>query len=265
MLSLWKVCMTSTASWSEESVWSTRLLDLRESLVFVFTWMGIDTMHTQWISPTFSLLLIEQWKLNLSWTCHVHHTHSRFQHECMRTFMSISRITRLTPFETPTPILNLHDLDQKIWTAAVVTVLVTCTSVKKWCETTDNRPAEPAPSSVANRSHLYLCILSHGIHEWTEETVFGSEQYFSLLQFSPGLLPLVLPIMLMKKLCLIYWSFSPHLWLNAEQCLMKLVEAGWQYDITRYLIRKYIQWQLLPRLPLLEWHLGCDETKQTDF
>jgi len=66
----------------------------------------------------------------------------------------------------------------------------------------------------------------------------------------------------MKNLGLVYWSFSPYIWLGAEQCLMKLVGNS---DITRYLIREYIQWQLLPRLPLLGRHLGCDETKWTNF
>ena len=124
------------------------------------------------------------------------------------------------------------------------------------------QPADPALSWVANRSHLYLCELSSSIHELTARTMFGSEQHFPLLQFSPGTLPLIRPVMLMKNLDLVYWLLSPYIWLGAEQCLMKLVGSS---DITRYLIRQYIQWQLLPRLPLLGWHLGCDETKWTDF
>lgn len=145
---------------------------------------------------------------------------------------------------------------------AVVTILVLVHFVREEMVWDYRQPAEPALSRVANRSHLYLCELSSSIHELTARTMFGSEQHFSLLQFSPGTLSLIRPVMLMKNLDLVYWSLSPYIWLGAEQCLMKLVGSS---DITRYLIRQYIQWQLLPRLPLLGWHLGCDETKWTDF
>jgi len=85
---------TSTASWSGESVWSTRAV----GIPFICVHLDVYWHHASYrplrhilfkLGPSRGKrILIEQWKLNLSWTCHVRHTDSlKFMNVCVHVHL----------------------------------------------------------------------------------------------------------------------------------------------------------------------------------